>query len=272
MSLYSQERTEEVFEMAYKNLIFIILILYFPVILAAEKSLLELEEAHGKLNFMAENYPPANYMREGELVGVSVELLHEIWSHLALPDRKINVVPWARGYLELEQHPNSVLFTMSRTQERESNFKWVGPLFFSTHVLISKKEAPFKIRNKEDVFEYSVATIRGDVSERLLREFDYPDEKMTKVTDIKQAFLMLKNDRVDLIMLSIHGFHHILSSEEESRRDYKIAWQVNKIGNYFAFHKSTPEILIKNYQHALDWLEGKRIEILKSYELPEEEH
>lgn len=229
-------------------------------------------DAHNSLFFMAENYPPANFRSEDEIVGVSVDVLHEIWRYLHLPQKKINIVPWARGYLALQKQENTALFTMSRTAERESKFKWVGPVFFSTHVLIAKKEASINITKKDEVFRYSVATIRGDVSERSLKGFDYPDEKITKVTDIKQAFLMLKSDRVDLIMLSIHGFHHIVSSAKESRGDYKIVWQVNKIGNYFAFNKSTPDVLINTYQSAFDAIEDKRLNILESYRIPEEEH
>lgn len=231
-----------------------------------------LQQLHGEMRYLTENYPPANFFEDDKLVGVSVDMLHEIWQRLDLPKKTIHVVPWARGYREVEQDSNSMLFTMSRTKERDSHFKWVGPVFSSTHVLVAKIKTPIEISKQSDMFNYNVSTVRGDISEKSLKEIDFPNHKMAKVANVKQAFLMLKNDRVELVMLSIHGLHHVLAELHESRNRYKVVWEVNKIGNYYAFNKATPDKLINAFQQVLDSIEPERIKILEKYRIPEEEY
>lgn len=238
----------------------------------ADEERAELFRIHGQTKYFAENYPPANFYEDDILQGVSVELLHEIWAKLSLPQKEIILVPWIRGYRELESTPNAVLFTMSRTEQRENLFKWVGPVFSSTHVLVAKQKTTININETKDIFNYDIATVRADISEKLLLKTGFPDQKMAKLSNVKQAFLMLKNDRVDLVMLSIHGLHHVLTELHESKSRYKIVWQVNKVGNYFAFSKETPDLFISKFQQTLDSLETKRIEILENYKIPMEEY
>ena len=95
---------------------------------------------------------------------------------------------------------------------------------------------------------------------------------MAKVSDLKQAFLMLRSDRVDLMMVSVHGLNHVLSQFHESKQKYQVVWQVNKIGNYFAFHRNTPDTLIMAFQQAFDQVSKERQLIKKKYQLPEMEY
>ncbi|MDO6720257.1 transporter substrate-binding domain-containing protein [Psychrosphaera sp. 1_MG-2023] len=254
------------------KLVLVILSFTFSQAAVADDEWVELFKLHNQTNYVAENYPPANFYKDNLLQGVSIDLLHEIWSTLSLPKKDVLVVPWVRGYRQLENTPNTVLFTMSRTKEREDLFKWVGPVFSSTHVLVAKQKTVIDIKETKDIFKYSVATVRADISEKSLRKIGFPDQKLAKLSNVKQAFLMLKNERVDLVMLSIHGLHHVLMELHELRNRYKIVWQVNKIGNYFAFSKETPDLIINKFQQTLDSLETKRIEILQKYKLPEEEY
>lgn len=224
------------------------------------------------LAYYTENYPPANFYEHNKLKGISVDTLNLMWAHLDAEPQDIEVVPWARGYRNALMRKNSVLFTMSRTEEREQSFKWVGPVFSSNHVLVGKANREFSISSMEDVFAYRVATIRGDISEISLRKQGFPERQMGKVSELKQAFLMLRNDRVDLMMISIHGLQHVLLQMHESRNKYQVVWRVNKIGNYFAFNKDTPDEVISALQQAFDAIAPERKSIKEKYNLPIEEY
>ena len=88
------------------------------------------------LTYMTEEYPPYQYKEAGTLKGLSVDLLKLMWAKMGVPEQAIAVYPWARGYNLIQNHPNSVLFSMIRTPEREQMFKWVGPIFTARTVLI----------------------------------------------------------------------------------------------------------------------------------------
>ena len=145
------------------------------------------------VTFYTENYPPANFVANGMLQGITVDSLKLMWQEMGLPEHDINIVPWARGYKNTLSAPNTALFTMSRTNAREPLFKWVGPLFKSVHVLMAKKSSNIKINNVGDLFDYRVATIRGDISEISLQQIGYPDYNLAKVNELSRAFFMMQS-------------------------------------------------------------------------------
>jgi polar amino acid transport system substrate-binding protein len=220
------------------------------------------------ITFYSENYPPANYLVNDKLEGISVDTLKAIWKHLNVAEQEIQVVPWSRGYRFTLDKSNTALFTMSKTHPRERLFKWVGPVFNSTHVLIAKKSKRFKFSNLGQIFYHNVAAVQGDISEISLLEVGFPSSNMAKVSQLKQAFLMMESDRVDMIVVSIHGFAYLAKQLGFDENDYEQVWQVNKIGNYFAFNINTPDEIIETYQKAFDDIAKQRLAIKEHYDLP----
>jgi len=247
--------------------IFLLLLLIVPPLVASSNSL-DIDD----ITYYTENYPPANYIENGELKGISIDTIKAVWKHLNKPEQDILIVPWARGYRFTLEKANSALFTMSRTPAREHLFKWIGPLFNSTHVLIAKKSKNYDFTTLGQVFYHSVVAIEGDISEISLLQVGFPAYNMAKVAEAKQGFLMMQSDRVDMIALSIHGFYHIAKELNFDPNEYEQVWKINKIGNYIAFNKKTPESLIKTFQQAFDEIEPERIKIKQRYELPIEEY
>jgi polar amino acid transport system substrate-binding protein len=61
------------------------------------------------LKLFTEDSPPANYLANGRIKGLSVDIVREILSRLNLPDN-IQAVPWARGYTLALTQPSVALF------------------------------------------------------------------------------------------------------------------------------------------------------------------
>jgi len=224
------------------------------------------------ITFYTENYPPANYIENGEIKGISVDTIKAIWQHLNIPEQDILIAPWSRGYRFTLDNANTALFTMSRTQPRENLFKWVGPIFHSTHVLIAKKSKKLKFSSLGQVFYHKVATVQGDISEISMYQVGFPASNMASVSQLKQAFLMMESDRVDMMAVSIHGFSHLTDQLGFDANDYEQVWEVNKIGNYFAFNINTPDKVIQAYQKAFDEIKEQRLQIKEAYELPQADY
>lgn len=221
-----------------------------------------------EVTFYTEYYPPANYMENDKLVGISVDSLRLMWADLGINEQNLFLVPWTRGYRNVLKTPNTALFTMSRTPAREHLFKWVGPLFKSVHVLMAKKSANFKFKNLGDVLSYRVATIQGDVSEISLQQIGFPEFNMAKVTDLERAFEMMQLGRVDMIMVSVHGFQHLTQLLKVDPAKYEQVWQVNEIGNYIAFNPEISDTVIARYQQAFENVAEQRTLIKQKYYLP----
>lgn len=218
-----------------------------------------------KITYYTEVYPPSNYLENNQLVGLSVETLKLMWQKMQIAEQKIHLVPWARGYRNTINNPNSMLFTMARTPEREALFKWVGPLYHAEHVLLARADFTESISSIQQAFKYTVAAIKNDVSEITLLEQNFPEENIARITQLSQAILMLENGRLDLMIISRTSIQSLIDEHDLSFENFKIIYSVNKVGNYYAFHKSTPESLISQYQQAFDSIAAERQAINAKY-------
>jgi len=90
---------------------------------------------------MTEQYPPYNFEQNGLLKGIATDIMVEMFkrdgSKKTIKD--IQLLPWARGYKDVQDKPNTILFAMTRSAEREKMFKWVGPISPTKIVLHAKK-------------------------------------------------------------------------------------------------------------------------------------
>lgn len=101
-------------------------VLALPALFGARLAVAAADEA--SLLGITENLPPLNYLDEGgSAQGFSVELLRLMASTAGLR-LDLQVLPWQRAVQVAEAHPRSVLFSLTRTPEREALFQWVGPI------------------------------------------------------------------------------------------------------------------------------------------------
>jgi len=63
---------------------------------------------------------------------------------------EIKSLPWKRAYRYLLEEPNVVLFTVTRTEERETLCNWVGPVASSQLVFFARKDSSLVINRLED--------------------------------------------------------------------------------------------------------------------------
>ncbi len=74
-----------------------------------------------------EHYPPYNFKEEGKVTGFAVELLRAI-AKQAGTEIPIKLGPWKRFLKEVTKTPNTIIFTATRNEDREDQFKWIGPI------------------------------------------------------------------------------------------------------------------------------------------------
>lgn len=208
-----------------------------------------------KLIFMSEDYPPYNYVdKKGIVQGPAADVVMEILKRLNYKyDRKrISAFPWARSYNFALTKPGTVLFSMTRTTEREPLFKWVGPITTSHITLIGKKELVSQIKN-EDLGKYKIATVRNDVGEQLL--INYFSDKainLVQLTSAKQAVEMLERERVDLFAYNERVFKTKASQSKIDPSKYHSVFNLGVNDHYIAFHKDTNDKIINVFQELLE--------------------
>jgi len=74
-------------------------------------------------NIMTEELPPYNFARQGQVDGISADILLKIMQKngLHVERKDIHLLPWPRAYKMVQDVPGSVLFSTARTAELQQN-------------------------------------------------------------------------------------------------------------------------------------------------------
>lgn len=152
-------------------------------------------------------YPPFQVIDEKKgHSGFSVELFKEIVKLTQIEVEYIPV-PWVRALKIVAEQPNSLLFTMAKTPEREKLYTWVDTIYLVDEgVFALNDREDITINTLDDVHKYSIALPRGDVSITTLNIFpDHTDDAYI-VEHQEQCIKMLNLRRVDLNYNNNIGF------------------------------------------------------------------
>ncbi len=224
------------------------------------------------IKFMTENYPPFNFQNNGELQGISVDLITATMKRID-PDFKksdIKLLPWARGYKIVQEEKNTCLFAMTRTEAREKLFKWAGPLAPALIVLTARKDRHIKINSIDDLKKYNIGTIMKDVGEQLLNEKGIPNSKLDRIggTDaINKSIMKLNKGRIDLFSYDSNVLKWKIKQQGLNPADYETVYVLKKGKLSYAFNKNTSDKIVNRIQKVLDELkkDGTYQKILDKY-------
>jgi polar amino acid transport system substrate-binding protein len=242
-----------------KNVMFFIsLLLIFTNSLLAES-----------LEVLTEEWAPFNYTENGTLTGISTEFVTAVLDETKL-DYTIKVMPWKRAYVLVQQKSNTLLFTTSRTPQRENLFYWIGPLYpreISLYKLRSRTD--IKINTIHDIKKFRLGVVRGGSTEEYLIENGFQDNvHYFGVTEEEQNLKKLMFDRIDLIPGSDFSMPFRLKKNGYSFSNVeKVYTLINQGGYYIAINKNTPKSIVDKIETAFVTLEkqGLREKILNRF-------
>lgn len=216
---------------------------------------------------ISENFPPLNYLENGKLKGPAAEVVQQIMQTLGLHKNKIKVYPWARGYETVQRQSNTALFSTVRNQERESLFKWVGPLAVKRAVFFAKKDSDITITKLDDA--RNVNSIGAQI--KYVYERDLLNAGFTNVDSVPADRLNVSKLVNDRISLWYTGYYSglILAKNEKLEELIKPVFTVKKIYLYIAFNKQTRNDTIHEWQRSLDRMkkEGAVNAIFEKYDM-----
>lgn len=202
------------------------------------------------LTIYTEIDPPNQIQNEeGELAGMAVEIVREIQRRVGNTD-PINVVPWSRGYLELQTLPNIVLFSTARTKERNPLFKWVGPIDERRYVLYVRADSKIQLRTLEDARKLAaIGVYKDDVRDLYLtgKGFKNLDRTIDNLSNVKK----LMSGRIDAFAYATTGLPELARMAGYHPEDMKEALPLLNVQLYIAMSKATPDATVRAWSDAL---------------------
>jgi len=204
-----------------------------------------------KITFVTEEYPPYSYTKDGVLQGKNTQLIQKIFeiSNSKQSVENIIVSPWAIGYEMALSTPNTALFSTTRTRQRESLFKWVGPLASHKTILLAKKSLPKE--KSTNLANLKVVVIHKDAGAQLLEDMPTkPKQIITAATNIEAA-QMLHYGRVDAWAYGESTGEWILKMIGLDVSDYESILTLAKSNLYIALHPDSDKDAIQELKDAL---------------------
>lgn len=214
-----------------------------------------------KFTYLTEEYPPFNYTENGQVNGVSVDILENLFKNLDLPiDRSsIEVSNWTAAYDTTLKTPGTMLFSMVKTVERANLFKWVGPVAPHTEVAISMKNSGYVLKEITDLNNYFTGVIDGYSSINTLMDHGVYRANIIIYNDIAELYQALAiNREVQFISYSETGHNLVTQALGYPKEDFANPFTIKSGELYYAFNIETTDEMITDFQNELNLLKSEK--------------
>lgn len=158
------------------------------------------------LPIVFENYPPYEYVEDGEVKGINMDLIREAFRRMGVQPF-FEPRPWKRAMLELERGDILALSSGFRTPERELFALFSEPLAMETNVVAALTVSGVEVNSLEDLRDLRVGVVSEYVYGGGVEDMRGLDKIETKSS--QQLVVMLLNQRVDVAIGNKAVFRHV---------------------------------------------------------------
>ena len=225
-----------------------------------------------RIKMYTEHYPPHNMKTAGELTGISVEVLDEMFKQMKSKQttKEVKLTNWSRAYSVAQKVPNSMVFSTTRTKSRENLFKWVGPIVKTRVGVIAPKNKNIVINNITDFNKYKIGAVLKDVGEILLLERGVNKKNIQYVNGedaINLSFTKMEKGRIDMFAYGLGAAFANAKKEGFDISKYEVIYTLAEAELYFAFNEKTDNEIINKWQASLDAIkkDNRYSSIIKKY-------
>lgn len=124
-----------------------------------------------EIKAVTQNLPPFSMMVDGKVGGFSNELLDLMLKESGVKLTNREILPWVRAYAMAQQEPNTLIYTMARTPDREKLFQWVGPISKRRIYLYKRSDRKdIAINTFDDARKYTIGVLKESASAKELMQ------------------------------------------------------------------------------------------------------
>ena len=196
---------------------------------------------------------PLQPVVDGRVGGVVADVVRATLDHARLTYR-MEALPWARAYRQALATPGTLIFSLTRTSEREPLFKWIGPMAPVKHLLYRRKgRRDVVVNSLDDARRYRIGVMRSDAPTDYFLRKGFPEDPsagLQIVSKVEMSYAQLLLDRIDLMPLRPEMC--LAKTIECSRIEPVYHLSDLDSGLYMAFNSRTPDALVDRVRAALE--------------------
>ena len=164
------------------------------------------------------DFPPLTVEKGPQAPGLLVELLLRLGEELGL-ELQPQFYPFARAALLAQRGPRVAIAPLARIPARESQYRWLVPLFQQRYVMVARAERWAALPKGGSLLGLKVVTLRGAIGARRLRELRY--QQVGEEGSYEHLLRRLDEGSADLAYVSQPLFVGALQSSGRKPGDYR---------------------------------------------------
>ncbi|KPH58012.1 transporter substrate-binding domain-containing protein [Pseudoalteromonas neustonica] len=157
-----------------------------------------------KLHVVTENFPPAQYLDENDrLVGYVADKVRLVLDQAKI-DYTLSVNNWSTVFNTALRDPQTCIFSVVRSSERENKLFWVAEIAELKTYLYALDSKNITITELNDAKKMNVAVLKDNYSHQYLRSQGFEDGKnLMLINSFDNIFKIIKNRKssIDLVVL-----------------------------------------------------------------------
>ncbi|MBN1166477.1 MAG: transporter substrate-binding domain-containing protein [Methanospirillaceae archaeon] len=213
------------------------------------------------LTYYTEEYPPYNFKENGDVSGISADILREVFSFTGADSGAAKIIhgPWDTGYNTVLDTPGTVLFSTARSEERNDLFLWAGPVITDKSVIFGLNRSGSTgngFCDEKKLRIGTVAAVTDDISGDDLRAAGYRD--ILYAQDIPSLVTALEDGTID-------GFAYAylpgMSLIEQYAKDPDAIVPLCTLDTheyYYACNRDVPAPIVTAFQETLDLIKTEK--------------
>jgi len=138
---------------------------------------------------------------DGVITGRATEKIRALMERTGT-DYRIEQLPWKRAFMMAQTQEQTCVYSTSRTPERETQFKWIGPTDEAEWQFWGRADHVFPLNTIEDARKLRIGTYIGDARDEYLRSRGFNVDAVSNDLVNPQKLLL---NRIDLWAVAIRN-------------------------------------------------------------------
>ncbi len=233
--------------------------------MAAGAPLLAYGAAARELRIVTSHLPPLSVEHDTQAPGALHEVVSELCRRVGLAPA-MQFVPWRRAVFLAANSRATTIFPLTRTAERERQYRWLAPVYDENYVFLAPRGRAFDVHQPAIMKDMRVTLLRGAALKAVLVEMGYKNIIEARSIDEVHRFMVAG------IADAAFGELNIVRTALRTRgaqADFDYSAPVRKTSAWLAGSLDFTEAQAASFQRALKEMkaDGAYFAIVKRYQL-----
>ncbi len=232
--------------MMIRFLFFTVLLLCFNLSGFAQ-SVTYAHDSPGKLRVVTTDFPPYSYSINLRVTGLATDVVRAAFEQADIAFPEPEICPWARAYQLSLSRPDTLIYSIARTPEREDKFIWIGTVApYQIKLYKLRHREDISINTLDDAKRFIIGGEIDDVKQAYLKKQGFVEgDNLRLVADDELNLRMLFAGRIDLLPFNAYSLPLVAKKLDLDVRELEAVLSLKDISYdlYMALSRNSSDTL-----------------------------